>query len=101
MYLFYKNARIFNLQNLHTVTVNLLATTITLNNPLPAYRTAILLLISYFYGHSTPEQHGRYNIRPDMFSMSYVSHADSSMMAYEVKFANDLDIYLHHVIYYM
>jgi len=36
-----------------------------------------------------------------MLSMSYVSHADFSMMAYEVKFANDLDIYLHHVIYYM
>jgi len=48
-----------------------------------AYRTAILLLISYFYGHSTPEQHGKNKIRPDMLSMSYVSHADSSMMAYE------------------
>ena len=83
------------------MTVNLFATTITLNNPLPVYRTAILLLISYFYGHSTPEQHDRYKIRPDMLSMSYVSHADFSMMAYEVKFANDLDIYLHHVIYYM
>ena len=38
-----------------------------------AYRTAILLLISYFYGHSTPEQHGKNKIRPDMLSMSYVS----------------------------
>ena len=31
-----------------------------------AYRAAILLLISYFYGHSTPEQHGKYKIRPDI-----------------------------------
>ena len=61
-----------------------------------AYRAAILLLISYFYGHSTPEQHGKYKIRPIMLSMSYVSHADSSMVA----FANDLDINMHHVIYY-
>jgi hypothetical protein len=34
-----------------------------------AYRTAILLLISYFYGHSTPEQHGKYKIRPDMLAL--------------------------------
>ena len=34
-----------------------------------AYRTAILLLISYFYGHSTPEQHGKYKIRPDMLTL--------------------------------
>jgi hypothetical protein len=34
-----------------------------------AYRTAILLLISYVYGHSTPEQHGKYKIRPDMLTL--------------------------------
>ena len=34
-----------------------------------AHRTAILLLISYFYGHSTPEQHGKYKIRPDMLAL--------------------------------
>ena len=34
-----------------------------------AYRTAILLLISYFYGHSKPEQHGK--PRVDLICLHY------------------------------